>query len=130
MPGIRGRVRCAGNTRACALCRGYEGVCAVPGISARVRCAGDTRACALCREYAGVCAVPGIRGRVRCAGDTRACALCRVRSQSDEKIFSVEAVSNSRNDRIYAHHTSELADASQTVFHRQHPAGVMVWAAV
>ena len=39
-------------------------------------------------------------------------------------------MSNSQNDRIYAHRASELADASQTVFYRQHPAGVMVWAAV
>ena len=49
---------------------------------------------------------------------------------SGVKIFTVEAVSNSPNDRIYAHRAPKLADGSRTVFRRQHAAGVMVWAAV
>ena len=40
----------------------------------------------------------------------------------DEKIFTVEAVSNSKNETIYVHHASELADDSRTVIRRQHPA--------
>ena len=47
---------------------------------------------------------------------------------SDEKIFTVQVVSNFQNDRIYAHYASELADGSRTVFRSKHPAGVMVWA--
>ena len=39
-------------------------------------------------------------------------------------------MSNSQNDKFYAHHASELADGSRTLFHRQHTAGVLVWAAV
>ena len=50
--------------------------------------------------------------------------------RSNERIFTVEVVSNSQNDRIYAHHASELAEGSRTVFRRQLPAAVLVWAAV
>ena len=48
----------------------------------------------------------------------------------NEKIFTVEAVSISQNDRIYAHHASELADGSETVLRRQQSAGLMVLVAV
>lgn len=49
---------------------------------------------------------------------------------SDEKIFTVEAVTNTQNDRLYAHNAGELPEGSRTHFRRMKPAGVMVWAAV
>ena len=49
---------------------------------------------------------------------------------SDEKIFTVEAVTNTQNDRLYAHNAEDLPEGSRTHFRRMKPAGVMVWAAV
>ena len=49
---------------------------------------------------------------------------------SDEKMFTVQAVMNSQNDRVYAANAGDLPEGSRTHFCRQKPAGVMVWAAV
>lgn len=49
---------------------------------------------------------------------------------SDEKIFIVEAVTNTQNDRLYAHDAGDLPEGSRTHFRRMKSAGVMVWVAV
>ena len=49
---------------------------------------------------------------------------------SDEKIFTVEPQINQQNDRILADGPSGVDPAVRTVFRRQKPADVMVWAAV
>ena len=49
---------------------------------------------------------------------------------SDEKIFTVQSVVNSQNDRIYAADARDVPQGSRLHFRRQKPAGVMVWAAV
>ena len=49
---------------------------------------------------------------------------------SAEKIFTVQVVVNSQNDRVYAHRAQHLPEGCRTHFRRQKPAGVMVWAAV
>ena len=49
---------------------------------------------------------------------------------SDEKIFTVQAVNNPQNDRVYAANPSDLPEGSRTHLRRQKPTGVMVWAAV
>lgn len=45
----------------------------------------------------------------------------------DEKIFTVQAVVNSQNDRVCVQH---LPEGCRTNFHRQKPAEVMVWVAI
>uniref|UniRef100_A0A3P8TI71 Paired domain-containing protein n=1 Tax=Amphiprion percula TaxID=161767 RepID=A0A3P8TI71_AMPPE len=57
-------------------------------------------------------------------------ATDKVMVWSDEKMFTVQAVVNSQNDRVYAHSAQHLPEGCRTHFHRQNPAGVMVWAAV
>lgn len=49
---------------------------------------------------------------------------------SDEKIFTVEPQINQQNDRVLGKSTSSIDPAIRTVYRRQKPAGVMVWAAV
>lgn len=49
---------------------------------------------------------------------------------TDEKIFTVEAVHNSHNDRILARDINSIPIEERTVFRRQKPASVMVWAGV
>jgi hypothetical protein len=49
---------------------------------------------------------------------------------SDEKLFTVEAVSNRQNDRILAPRVSDISDDILVVPHSQHPQAVMVWAGV
>ena len=49
---------------------------------------------------------------------------------SDEKIFTVEPQINQQNARILADGPSGVDPAVRTVFRRQKPADVMVWAAV
>ena len=49
---------------------------------------------------------------------------------SDEKMFTVEAKFNSQNDRILAKSADSIPPSVKTVFRRQKPASVMVWAAV
>ena len=49
---------------------------------------------------------------------------------SDEKIFTVEPQINQQNDRVLAASSSCIDPAVRTVYRRQKPAGVMVWAAV
>ena len=49
---------------------------------------------------------------------------------SDEKIFAVESQINQQNARILADGQSGVDPAVRTVFRRQKPADVMVWAAV
>jgi transposase len=48
----------------------------------------------------------------------------------NEKIFSLEAVTNTQNDRLYARDAGDLPEGSRNHFRRMKPAGVMVWAAV
>ena len=48
----------------------------------------------------------------------------------DEKIFTVEAVTHTRNNKLYARDAEDLPKDSSTHFCRMKPAGVMVWAAV
>jgi len=49
---------------------------------------------------------------------------------SDEKMFTVEAKFNSQNDRILAKSADSIPTSVKSVFHRQKPASVMVWAAI
>lgn len=49
---------------------------------------------------------------------------------SDEKVFTVQAVNNPQNDRVYAANPGDLPEGSRAHLRRQKPAGVMVWAAV
>jgi len=49
---------------------------------------------------------------------------------SDEKMFTVEAKFNSQNDRILAKSADSIPPSIKTVFRRQKPASVMVWAAI
>ena len=49
---------------------------------------------------------------------------------SDEKMFTVQSVVNSQNDRVYAARAEDLPEGSRVHLRRQKPAGVMVWAAV
>ena len=49
---------------------------------------------------------------------------------SDEKIFTAEAKFNSQNDRILAKSADSTPTSVKSVFRRQKPAYVMVWAAV
>ena len=45
-------------------------------------------------------------------------------------MFTVEAVTNSKNDRVYAHSSRDLSVNVRSHLRRQKPASVMVWAAV
>ncbi|XP_059096829.1 uncharacterized protein LOC131891318 [Tigriopus californicus] len=49
---------------------------------------------------------------------------------TDEKIFTVEQAYNSHNDRILARDIKKVPVNNKTIFWRQHPASVMVWAGV
>ena len=49
---------------------------------------------------------------------------------SDEKILSVEAQSNSQNDRILAKSADNISSSINSVYRRQKPASAMVWAAI
>lgn len=49
---------------------------------------------------------------------------------SDEKMFTVEAQFNSQNDRVLAKSSGSVSEEVLTVYRRQKPASVMVWAAV
>ena len=49
---------------------------------------------------------------------------------SDEKLFTVEAKFNSQNDRVYLKKQGNISNNLTTVFRRQKPLSVMVWAAV
>ena len=49
---------------------------------------------------------------------------------SDEKIFTLEAKFNPQNDRVLAQHSEDVPEDMLTVYRRQKPASVMVWAAV
>lgn len=49
---------------------------------------------------------------------------------SDEKMFTVEAVTNKQNDRVYAHSPGDLSVNVRSHLRRQKPTSVMVWAAV
>lgn len=49
---------------------------------------------------------------------------------SDEKMFTVEAKFNPQNDRVLARHSEDVPEDMLTVYRRQKPASVMVWAAV
>ena len=49
---------------------------------------------------------------------------------SDDKMFTVEAVTNKQNDTVYAHSSKELSVNARSHLKRQKPASVMVWAAV
>ncbi|QQP55122.1 Putative DD37D maT transposase, partial [Caligus rogercresseyi] len=49
---------------------------------------------------------------------------------TDEKVFTLEATFNSQNDRILAKDIRQVPLKDKTVFKRQKPASVMVWAGV
>ena len=49
---------------------------------------------------------------------------------SDEKIFTVEAVTNTQNDRLYARDAKDLHEGNRTHLRRMKPAGIMVWTIV
>jgi len=49
---------------------------------------------------------------------------------TDEKLFTVEAVHNHQNDRILSRDIGKVPVNEKTVFRRQKPASVMVWAGV
>ena len=45
---------------------------------------------------------------------------------SDEKMFTVEAVTNKQNDRVYAHSPGDLSVNVRSHLNRQKPASVIV----
>ena len=49
---------------------------------------------------------------------------------SDEKIFTVEAVTSAQNDRLYARDSGDSPEDCLTHLGRMKPAGVVVWVAV
>ncbi|XP_076067677.1 uncharacterized protein LOC143040467 [Oratosquilla oratoria] len=49
---------------------------------------------------------------------------------TDEKLFTVKAVHNHQNDRIYAVHKEDIPLNELLMFRRQKPASVMVWGGV
>lgn len=49
---------------------------------------------------------------------------------TDEKLFTVQAVHNTQNDRIWARNVKDIPEERRISFHRQKPASVMVWAGV
>ena len=49
---------------------------------------------------------------------------------TDEKLFTVQAVHNSQNDRIYAVNKSDIPLTDRLMFRRKKHASVMVWAGV
>ena len=49
---------------------------------------------------------------------------------SDEKLFTVEAICNRQNDRVLAKSSADIPDSARSVFRRQKPSSVMVWAAI
>ncbi|QQP54502.1 Putative DD37D maT transposase, partial [Caligus rogercresseyi] len=49
---------------------------------------------------------------------------------TDEKVFTLQAAFNSQNDRILAKDIRQVPVKDKTVFKRQKPASVMVWAGV
>ncbi len=46
----------------------------------------------------------------------------------DEKIFMVQRAWNRQNDRLYTYNLEDIPVNARTIFVRQHPAHVMVWA--
>jgi len=49
---------------------------------------------------------------------------------TDEKLFTVQAIHNAQNDRIWIENKDSVPAEQQTSFRRQKPASVMVWAGV
>ena len=49
---------------------------------------------------------------------------------SDKQMFTAEARFNPQNDRMLARHSEDILENMLTVYRRQKPASVMVWAAV
>ena len=49
---------------------------------------------------------------------------------SDEKLFTVESIFNRQNDRVLAKSSADIPDSTRSVFRRQKPSSVMVWAAI
>ena len=49
---------------------------------------------------------------------------------TDEKLFTVQAIHNTQNDRIWAKNKESIPVELRTSFRRQKPASVMVWAGV
>ena len=49
---------------------------------------------------------------------------------TDEKLFTIQAVHNHQNDRIYAANKQDIPLNDRLMFQRQKPASVMVWAGV
>ncbi|XP_059081941.1 uncharacterized protein LOC131879599 [Tigriopus californicus] len=68
------------------------------------------------------------RGRI--IRDKIACAPHPATIWSDEKIFTVQRAWNRQNDRFYACNLEDIPLYNRSVFIRQHPAHVMVWAGV
>ena len=49
---------------------------------------------------------------------------------SDEKLFTVESSFNRQNDRVLAKSSADIPDSTRSVFRRQKPSSVMVWAVI
>ena len=49
---------------------------------------------------------------------------------TDEKLFTVQAIHNSQNDRVWTKNRDSVPVENRTSFRRQKPASVMVWAGV
>ena len=49
---------------------------------------------------------------------------------SDEKFFTIGATVNNQNDRVCGKSSADIGDSMRTVFRRQRPCSLMVWAAV
>ena len=49
---------------------------------------------------------------------------------SDEKLFTVESSFNRQNDRVLAKSSADIPDLTRSVFRRQKPSSVMVWAVI
>ena len=56
--------------------------------------------------------------------------MTRVFIRSNEKIFTVDVVTNTQNDKLYARDAEDILESSRTHLRRMKSAGVMVWAAV
>ena len=49
---------------------------------------------------------------------------------SDEKLFTVKAICNRQNNRVLAKSSADISDSMRSIFRRQKPSSVMVWAAI
>ena len=49
---------------------------------------------------------------------------------SDEKLFTVKAICNRQNNRVLVKSSADIPDSMRSIFRRQKPSSVVVWAAI